>query len=548
MRKDKNIEIKGIFLIVTVLFLAFLFLPMIVILAKSFIGKEGFSLNYYINVFHERDFGIVFLRSVGIAFLSACITTVLAFILAYSIHFTNINKSFKGFIKIMAVMPMLLPTITYGFAIIYSFGKQGLVTRLFGRQLFDIYGMNGLLIGYIIYTLPISFMLLNNTMHYIDKKFITVSRVMGDSKGRTFIQTVVRPMSSTIMASIIQCFFLSFTDFGIPASVGGRIEVIAGVLYKEMLGSVPNFNNGAVVAMMMLLPSIISIGVLSYIERYNIRYNKISEIEMKKSAARDIILSLISAFIILSILTIFAVIIVVPFIEEWPYNVRFSVKHIISVLEDKALIKVIKNSIITALLTALFGSLIAYGAALATARSKLEKSFKNIIDSFALVTNTIPGMVLGIAFLLTFAGTPLHNSIAIIIFCNVIHFFSTPYLMMKSSLEKMNSSWETTARLMGDSWIKTIIRVVTPNAFSTLIEVFGYYFVNGMVTVSALIFITGARTMVMTTKIKELQHYAKFNEIFVLSIIILIINVVAKLVFEKLANKNTNDKAKRRKK
>ena len=42
---------------------------------------------------------------------------------------------------------MLLPTITYGFAIIYSFGRQGLLTQLFGVQLFDIYGFNGLLFG-----------------------------------------------------------------------------------------------------------------------------------------------------------------------------------------------------------------------------------------------------------------------------------------------------------------------------------------------------------------------------------------------------------------
>ncbi len=31
-------------------------------------------------------------------------------------------------------------------------------------------------------------------------------------------------------------------------------------------------------------------------------------------------------------------------------------------------------------------------------------------------------------------------------------------------------------------------------------------------------FIAGARTMVITTKIKELQYYTKFNEIFVLSL------------------------------
>lgn len=35
----------------------------------------------------------------------------------------------------------------------------------------------------------------------------------------------------------------------------------------------------------------------------------------------------------------------------------------------------------------------------------------------------------------------------------------------------------------------------------------------------------------MTTKIKELQHFAKFNEIFVLSILILLINLLAKGVF-----------------
>lgn len=46
--------------------------------------------------------------------------------------------------------------------------------------------------------------------------------------------------------------------------------------------------------------------------------------------------------------------------------------------------------------------------------------------------------------------------------------------------------------LMGDSWPKTILRVVTPNAASSLIEVFSYYFINAMVTISALIFLAGA--------------------------------------------------------
>ena len=40
-----------------------------------------------------------------------------------------------------------------------------------------------------------------------------------------------------------------------------------------MLGGVPDFNRGAVVAMVMLLPSIVSILLLRFLERYNIRYD-----------------------------------------------------------------------------------------------------------------------------------------------------------------------------------------------------------------------------------------------------------------------------------
>ena len=175
-----------------------------------------------------------------------------------------------------------------------------------------------------------------------------------------------------------------------------------------------------------------------------------------------------------------------------------------------------------------------YGAAIVTDRSSINSKAKGVIESIASVTNTIPGMVLGISFMLAFIGTSLQNTFIIIIICNLVHFFATPYMMMKNSLSKMNLSWEKTAKLMGDSWIKTIVRIITPNALTSLLEVFSYYFINAMVTVSAVVFLAGARTMVITTKIKELQHFAKFNEIFVLSLLILFTNLLAKIVFTML--------------
>ena len=532
----KNIEIKAIFAVMAVFFAGFLAVPMISVLVKSFTGNgEATSLSHYVEVLTGRGF----LRALGNSFVisicSALLATVLAFILAYTIHYTNTGRRYKWLISKAAILPMLLPTITYGFAIIYSFGKQGLLTQLFGRQLFDIYGFNGLLLGYVVYTLPIAFTLINNAMGYIDKRFMIVSRLMGDSPLQTFRMTIVIPLLGTLATSFIQTFFLCFTDFGIPASVGGRYEVVASVLYEEMLGSIPNFGNGAVVALVMIIPSVVSITVLHILEKYNVRYNKISPIELKKGVKRDVVFAVLSGAILICSLSMFIVMFVTPFIEEWPYRMNFTLEHVQAVFEDRQLYGVYVNSVIVALITALAGTLIAYGGALVTARSTVSGKLKKVIDSIALVTNTIPGMVIGLAYLFVFTGTPLQNTFPIIIICNIVHYFSTPYLMMKNSLSKMNASWETTAMLMGDNWMKTITRVVTPNALSTLLEVFSYYFVNAMVTVSAVIFIAGARTMVITTKIQELQYFNEFNEIFVLSLLILFTNLIARAIFRRLA-------------
>ena len=535
--KQRNRELKGIFFFIVALFAVFLLFPLVRLFIKSF-WDGGLTGGFYQTVLGQEGFGKVILNSFAVSGASACAAVAIAFAMAYAIHYTGLPAAVKKIFRGAATLPMFLPTITYGFAIIYSFGRQGLITRLLGFQIFDIYGFWGLMIGYMIYTVPVAFLLIDNTMGYIDKKMSVVSGLMGDSILSNFWISVFRPLLGTLAGAFIQAFALCFTDFGIPASVGGRYDVIATVLYNQMLGSVPDFNKGAVVAVIMLIPSVVSICILQILEKYNIRYSSISRAQLRANAVRDGIWGASGGVLSVVIVSIFAVIFVVPLVQEWPYNVSFTAEHVISVFQDNELLSVYRNSVFMALVTALVGTLIAYGAALITARSTLPGPFKKIVEFISLITNTIPGMVLGLAFLFVFSGTPLQNTFFLMIVCNIIHYFSTPYLMMKNSLSKMNAGWETTGKLMGDSWLKTILRVVTPNASSSLLEVFSYYFINSMITISALIFIAGARTMVLTTKIKQLQYVNRYNEVFVLSLLILFTNLAAKLIFTWLAKRS----------
>lgn len=520
-------EIRMGYTIILCVFAVFLVLPLGFLLIQSFATNKGFDLTHYLSVLSNKALIESFGNSIKVSSLAAAITTILAFVLAYTIHGTRVYRPIKTVIKTGILIPMLLPTITYGFAIMYSFGNQGIITKLFGRNLFEIYGFNGLLIGYCLYTLPPAFLLIHNSFQYVDKKFIIVSKLMGDGVVRSFMNTTIRPLLGAIGGAFVLSFILSFTDFGIPASIGGTYSVVAMGLYQMMLGSIPDFHQGAAIAVFMLIPAGFGVLLLQYLEKFNFHYDKFSDIKQIQHKGRDFFFGIFSSVILLCMLAIFIVMFVAPLVHSYPYNLHFTGKHFANVFQSSDLVNVYKNSLIVAGLTAIFGTFIAYGAALLNTRTTVKG--RAAIDVISMLTNSVPGMVLGIAYLLLFNNSSLKGTLIIIVLCTLVHYFTSPYLMAKNALAKMNPSWETTGELLGDHWLKTVCRVILPNSVSTIFEMVSYYFIHAMVTISGIIFLVTAETSVVASKMKELQHFAKFNEIFVLSILIFATNLIVKL-------------------
>ena len=87
---------------------------------------------------------------------------------------------------------------------------------------------------------------------------------------------------------------------------------------------------------------------------------------------------------------------VVPFVEQWPYKPVFTLDVISRILSDSVVWEVYGNSVGVALASAVTGTLLCYAAAMVNARSQLKGWCRTTMDSFAMLTNTVPGMVLGI--------------------------------------------------------------------------------------------------------------------------------------------------------
>ncbi|MGN5893192.1 ABC transporter permease subunit [Staphylococcus simulans] len=508
-------------------FVIFLIIPILFLLGRSIIAEGQLSSIYFKEVLSNPEVTTALMRSLKLSLISAFTTAILAFLIAYALQLTAIAKWIKRYTHSMVILPMLVPTITYGFLLMYLFGNEGLIARLVGQPLFTVYGEKGMLIGYVIYTLPAAFIIINNAFNYVDHRFFYVSELLHDKGPRAFYHTTFRPLMIPIGNAFILSFILSFTDFGIPASIGADDTVISILLYQTILGSIPKFAQGAVLAFLMLIPAILGFVFLSVLERWNVEHRSAQQFELNKKPLRDISIGVLVFVISSMILLIFLVMFIVPFTENYPYNNKFTLKHILNLLNDEILVRVYLQSIFVAVTTAVFGTIIAFFSAMISVRTKLKG--RRMINVIAMLTNTVPGMILGLAYLLFFQGTTIKNTFLIVIISIVVHYFTTPYLMAKGAMDKLDKSWDVTSSLLRDSWFDTIFKIILPNMKSTIIEMLNYYFINAMVTISGVIFLVSTSTQIVSTQINQLQHFNRFTDIFILSILILLTNVVVRI-------------------
>ena len=302
-------EYKIAFAAIVILLAAALVYPVAAVLGQSFLTDSGaFTLTHWTDMLARPAFREMVARSFWVSGLAALGSTVLAFLSAYGLVFTNIPGRLKRVVQIVLLLPLFLPSITYGFAVIYSFGRMGLVSQLIGALPFSIYGFWGLLITNILYTLPPAFLVMMSAFMYVDRRFVIVSRVMGDKPLRTFYMTAVRPTLGASLSAFVLAFFLAFTDFGIPVSIAGQYTVIATELYSTMMGAIPNFGEGAVIAISMLVPSAAAVILLKRADRLNFRYNRISTEPPMKNRVRDAGFLVFFAAIALLMLSVFLVI------------------------------------------------------------------------------------------------------------------------------------------------------------------------------------------------------------------------------------------------
>jgi iron(III) transport system permease protein len=137
-------------------------------------------------------------------------------------------------------------------------------------------------------------------------------------------------------------------------------------------------------------------------------------------------------------------------------------------------------------------------------------------------------MVLGLSYVLFFKGSFIYGSIAMLILVNTIHFMASPYLMAYNSLGKLNINLEDVGRTLGIGRFRIIRDVLIPQTRLTILEMLSFLFVNSMMTISAVSFLSTVRNQPVSLMITKFEANLFLEGAAFVSILILGSNLLMK--------------------
>ena len=468
-----------------------------------------------------RKFSKALRQSLTAAFTATILSVSLAGLLSWCVARTNLKH--KTIVNTLLTVPMLIPSISHGMGLIIILGANGWLSRLIGLNS-GIYGFQGIVLGSVMYSFPVAYLMLYDVLRYEDGTPYEAAAVMGlKAKDRFFAITLPylrKPLISVIFAT----FTMIITDYGVPLMVGGKYTTLPVMMYQDVIGML-DFGKGSVIGMILLAPALIAC-ILDMANRDKGNAAFVGKpFEIKKNRSRDLVAGSICILVVILVFLPIGSFTVLSFVNNYPIDLSLSFSNAAQAVKMGA-VRYLGNSLIIALVVSFLGTALALFNAYMTARNKTKLSYP--LHLMSITSLAIPGLVLGLSYVMFFKGSIIYGTFAILFLVNSMHFFSSPYLMAYNTFGKINENLEDVGAAMGISRWAIIKDVLLPQARGTILEMMSYFFVNCMMTISAVSFLANVGDKPIALMITQFEGQMQLECAAFVSLIILLVNVAMK--------------------
>jgi iron(III) transport system permease protein len=470
-------------------------------------GEEWrIGLDHYLAPLADPHLRRAALNSLGFAVFACIVTTLIAFALAFAVNRGGVR--WPGLLRAITLLPLVAPPVLVATAVIMLGGRRGLLTDgvlekglgLIDADQTNIYGIAGVLLAQVLSFVPAAFIVLDNTLRRQDGRVEEAAGSLGASPARTFREVTLPLAAPGLKRALVLVFILSLTDFGNPLLLAGRdVPVIAAVIYDEMT-AFRNTGLASALCVLLLAPGLLLHLALERIGRHK-RYatgaggGAAPEPGLPRAWRRG--LGALSLLVAGAILAVYATVAAGAFTQEWGLAWQPTLEHFAAAGtgygSSERGVAVVWDSVGVAALAAPLGG--ALGVLLAFVIERIRPPGREALAFLALLPAVLPGLIFGIGYILAFNLPFGLDSLALtgtgavlvlnILFGNIF----VGVLAARASLARMDPAIEEAAEGMGAGLARRLLEVTLPLLRGAALLGMLYVFVDGMTTLSSVIFL-----------------------------------------------------------
>ncbi|MGQ0675179.1 MAG: ABC transporter permease [Rhodospirillales bacterium] len=536
----------GVLLFALAMVVALLAWPLSTILAASFIDNRtgAATLGNYARVLFQPFFQAALVNSMIVGFGGMLGAMALGIPLA--VFTTRYVIRGRDFLATLAVLALVSPPFIGAYAWIMMLGRNGFVRLALedlGVPVPPIYGLFGILLVFSLKFYPFVFLLTASSLRTINPAIEEAAEGLGAGAWRRFFRVTLPLVFPAVSAGALLTFVLSIADFGTPAIVGGRVRVLATTAYNlftsEMTG---NPGLASATSMVLIVVSMIVVAL----QRWAVGRRNVAGTLVRKPVPKRLGLpaSVATHFLCYGIVLVSClpslVVIYTSFRKtSGPvFQPGFGFESYERILRE--IPHVISNSALYSLasvaLIVVVGTLIGYILA------RRESPLAGALDGALLVPYIVPGVVLGLAFVVTFNVKPLELTGTATIIVLMLFIRRLPYAVRSSAsiLKQIRGSIEEAAISLGAAPGRAFLKVTLPLMVPGVVAGALMSFITAINELSSSLILYVGRTMTMPVRIYLSVLDGEFGTAAALSTILLVASGLAVYAVFWVSGRNEN--------
>jgi iron(III) transport system permease protein len=514
-------------LILWALLVFFILFPLIKLLGRTFEEGGRFTLANVVAILGDPNQRQALWNSLILGLLVGLCGTALGFLFAYTAVRTNLAKTWVTLLDGAVILPLISPPFTTAIAMIFSFGPRGLITYdLLGIKDSTVYGLHSTLFSETLTYFPIAYLALKAILSGIDPNVEDMAFSLGSSRWRVF-RTVTLPLAVPGLANaFLLLFAASLADFATPLILAGNsFPVLPTQAYLQITGLF-DLKGGAVLSFALLVPALI----VFLLQRFWVSRKSYVTISGRAGARTEIksvpawvkhLLLGVCLFVSAFILYFYVLLFYASIVRAFGADFHLTWKHYGVVFTEG--LKAIRDTLIIAGIGMPVGGL--YSVLLGYLVSKKVFPSRQAMEIVSMINYSLPGTIVGIAYLLTFNDPPiaLTGTALIIIACYVFRYGPTGIRTTVAILQQIDPSIEEASFSLGAGSGTTFRRITLPLILPAFFAGLGVVFIRSMTAISATIFLISINWTLITVRILEKMTELELGVAAAFSILVVVI-------------------------